>query len=50
MLAAVTGNAELQTSAFLKDSTSEGHILKLAWSGKDRQDYVFLGVIKGSGT
>ena len=46
----MTGNAELQTSAFLKDSTAECHILKQDWFGKARQDYVFWGVFKGSGT
>ena len=42
----MTGNAELQTSGFLKDSTSDWCVLKLAWFGKGRQDYVFLGGFK----
>lgn len=46
----VTGNAKLQTSAFLKHRTSEWHTLKLARFGNERQDYVFLGGFKGSGT
>ena len=45
----MTRNAELQISAFLKDGTSERHIMKLAWFSKGRQDYVFSGVFKGSG-
>ena len=46
----MTKDAELQTSAFLKDRTSDDwHILKLAWFGKRRQDYVFWGVLKGVG-
>ena len=46
----VTGNAELQTSAFLKDGTSHWHILKLPWFGKGKWDYVFWGISKGVGT
>ena len=42
----MTRNAELQTSAFLKDGTSDWHILKLAWFDKRRQDYVFWGGFK----
>ena len=45
----MTGNADLQTSAFMKDGTSDWHILKPAWFGKEGQDYVFLGVLKGVG-
>ena len=45
----MTGNAEPQTSVFLKDGTSDGHILKAAWFGKGRQDYAFIGVLKGVG-
>ena len=37
------GNAELQTPAFLKDGTSDWHILKLACFGKGKQGYVFFG-------
>ena len=44
----MTGKAELQTS-FLKDGTSDWRILKLAWFGKEGQDYVFSGVLKGVG-
>ena len=33
---------------FLKDGTSDWHILRLAWVGKGGQDYV-LGVLKGVG-
>ena len=39
----MTGNTKLQTSAFLKDGTSDWYILKLAWFGKGRQDSVFWG-------
>ena len=46
----MTGNIKLQNSGFLKDGTSECHILKLAWFGKGRQDYVFWGVFKGNET
>ena len=46
----MTRNAEPQTSAFLKEGTSEWHILKLTSFGKGRQDYVFWGVFKGSRT
>ena len=45
----VTGNTDVQTSAFLRDGTSDWHILKLAWFGKGRQDCVFWGVLKGMG-
>ena len=45
----MTGNADLQTSAFMKDGTSDWLILKLPWFGKERQDYVVLDVLKGVG-
>ena len=45
----VTGNAKLQISAFLKDSTSDCCNLKLAWVGKGGQDYVFWGVLNQVG-
>ena len=45
----MTGNAEPWTSVFLKDSTSDWRILKLAWFGKGRQDCVYVGVLKGEG-
>ena len=38
----VTGNAELQTSVFLKDDTFEWHVQKLVWFGRGRQSYLFL--------
>ena len=43
----MTENAEPQT--FLKDGTSDWNILKLAWVGKGRQDYMFLVFLKGAG-
>ena len=43
-------NAELQTSAFLKGSVAEWRILKPAWFGKRRHNYVFWGVFKGNET
>ena len=39
----MTGNAELQTSAFPKDDTCDQCVLKLACFGKGRQDCVFWG-------
>ena len=45
----MTGNIKLQNSGFLKDGTSECHILKLAWFGKGRQDYVFWLFLKVMG-
>ena len=46
----MTGNAELQTSVFLKDSIFEWHVLKLVWLGRPRQGYSFWGIFKVSGT
>ena len=46
----MTRSAELQTSAFLKDNTSDWRIPKLPGFGKGRQYYVFWDVFKGSGT
>ena len=43
-------NADRQISGALKDGTSEWCILKLAWFGRGRWDYLFWGVFKGSGT
>ena len=45
----MTGNADPQTSAVLKDGTSDWPILELAWFGKGRQDSVFMDVLKKSG-
>ena len=39
----LTRNAELRISLFLKDGTSDWHILKLACFGKGKQGYVFFG-------
>ena len=46
----MTGNAELQISAFLKENTFEWHVLKLVWLGRERPSSSFGGVFKGSGT
>ena len=43
-------DAELKTSAFLKDGTAEQCILKPAWFDRRQLDYLFLGVFKGSRT
>ena len=45
----VTGNAELQISAFLKENAFEWHVLKLVWLGRGRQAYSYLVVLKGEG-
>ena len=45
----MTGNAELQTSAFLTDGTSDCHILKLAWFEKGGRTMCFGAVLKGAG-
>ena len=42
-------NAEPQTSPFMKDGTSDWHILRVAWVDKRGQDYVF-GCFKGNRT
>ena len=46
----VSENADRQISGALKDGTSEWCVLKLAWFGRGRWDYLFWGVFKGSGT
>ena len=45
----MTSSAEPPVSAFLKEGASEWHTLKQAWLGKERQDCVFVRVLKGVG-